>query len=152
MTVQQNPVPVSPVPQSYFPTSYWTRPIYGENPYWYTISSNWLGTGSPVSSSVGSGTITGFTAGSLMERNPGDAVGSLTSHILWTNPIESGGIVGGNLSSVEGDSYFEGSAYYQRFTNPIVVDGMLIYWSNHLRRFKNRKNHLAKSSILCRRS
>ncbi len=127
LTVQQDPVPLSPVPESLFPTNYWTRPIYGENPYWYTISSNWLGTGSAVSSSVGSGTITGFTSGSLMERNPGDAIGSLTGHILWTNPIEPGGVVGGNQSTVQGNTYFEGSAYYQRFTNPIIVAGMLIY-------------------------
>lgn len=127
LTVQQDPVPLSPVPESYFPTNYWTRPIYGENPNWYVFASNWLGTGSPVSSLVGSGTLTGFTMGSSMERNPGDAVGSLTSHILWTYPIEPGGIVGGNLSTIQGNSYFEGSAYEQRFTNPIIVDGMLIY-------------------------
>jgi len=127
LTVQQDPIPDSPVPQSYFPTDYWTRPIYGENPYWFAYASDWLGTGSPVSSAVGSGYLTGFTSGSLMERNPGDAVGSLTGHILWTKPIEPGGIVGGNRSTVIGNSYFEGSAYQQRFTNPIIVDGMLIY-------------------------
>ena len=29
------------------PTQYWTRPIYAENTNWWSISSNWLGTGSP---------------------------------------------------------------------------------------------------------
>jgi hypothetical protein len=127
LTVQQQPIPNSPVPESTSPSSYWTRPIYGENPFWFAYASNWLGIGSAVSSSVGSGTITGFTSGSLMERNPGDAVGPVTGHILLTTPIESGGIVGGDQSSVQGNSYFEGSAYEQRFTNPIIVAGMLIY-------------------------
>jgi hypothetical protein len=42
LTVQQDPIPNSPVPESHFPTNYWDRPIYGENPDWYTISSDWL--------------------------------------------------------------------------------------------------------------
>ena len=127
LTVQQNPVQLSPVAVSYFPTNYWTRPIYGENSYWYPYASNWLGTGSPVSSLVGSGTITGFGTNSFAERTPGDAVGSMTGHIMWTLPLESGGIVGDNQSYIQGNSYFEGSAYSQRFTNPIIVAGMLIY-------------------------
>ena len=126
-TVQQTAVPTSPVEVSYFPTSWWTRPIYGENPMWYSIASNWLGTGSPVSSSVGSGVLSGFPAGSTLERNPGDAVGSLTSHIMWTTPMEIGGVVGDNQSYIYGNTYFEGSAYSQRWTNPIVVAGILIY-------------------------
>jgi hypothetical protein len=127
LTVTQNPVPLSPVPISYSPTAYWTRPIFGENSYWYPYASNWLGTGSPVSSLVGSGTISGFGTNSFAEREPGDAVGSPTGHVMWTNPIEVGGIVGDNQSYITGNSYFEGSAYNQRFTNPIIVGGLLIY-------------------------
>jgi hypothetical protein len=127
LTVQQNAVPAGPVPVSLFPTAYWTRPIYGENSFWYPIASNWLGTGSPVSSLAGSGTISGFGTNSFAERTPGDAVGSLTGHIMWTKPIEVGGIVGDNQSYITGNSYFEGSAYSQRFTNPIIVAGILIY-------------------------
>lgn len=127
LTVQQNPVPVSPVPISTSPTAYWTRPIYGENSFWFIYGSNWLGTGAPVLSTAGSGTISGFGTNSFAERTPGDAVGSLTGHIMWTKPIEVGGIVGGNESYIQGNSYFEGSAYSQRFTNPIIVAGILIY-------------------------
>jgi hypothetical protein len=46
---------------------------------------------------------------------------------MWTKPIEVGGIVGDNQSYITGNSYFEGSAYSQRFTNPIIVAGILIY-------------------------
>ena len=35
---------VAPPLDSYpLPTSYWTYPIEGQNNYWYTIASNWLG-------------------------------------------------------------------------------------------------------------
>ena len=63
-----------------------------------------------------------------MELAPGDAVGPITSHVMWTMPIESGGIVGGNMfPSDTGVGYFEGSAYQQRFINPIIIGGYLYY-------------------------
>ncbi len=46
---------------------------------------------------------------------------------MWTKPLDSGGVVGGNQTSIYGNTYFEGSAYNQRYTNPIIVDGMLYY-------------------------
>ena len=54
LVVQQEPIPSTSSP---LPTEYWTQPIYGQNPNWWTISSNWLGSGSPVEASVGSGAI-----------------------------------------------------------------------------------------------
>ena len=116
-TVQNEPT-VS-YPDSYpLPTEYWTRPIYGENPYWFTISSNWLGFASP-----------GYGSGILMneEAYSGDAVGPSTSHVMWTKPLQSGGVVGGNNFAISGDTYFEGSAYTYRFANPIIMDGKLFY-------------------------
>jgi hypothetical protein len=123
LTVQQNPVlsyPTTPLP-----TAYWTRPIYGTNTYWYTISSNWLGTGAPGYT----GFVGTYNAGGNGEvlNGAGDAIGSQTSHIMWTKPLDSGGVVGGNQTVVVGDTYFEGSAYNQRYTNPIILDGMLYY-------------------------
>jgi hypothetical protein len=41
LTVQQEPIP-EPRDSYPLPTEYWTRPIEGENTYWYTIASNWL--------------------------------------------------------------------------------------------------------------
>ena len=46
LTVQQDQVPYYPTTS--LPAEYWTRPIYGYNSNWYTVSSNWLGSGSPV--------------------------------------------------------------------------------------------------------
>jgi outer membrane protein assembly factor BamB len=118
LTVQQNPIP-QPVASYPLPTAFWTRPIYGENTYWYTISSNYLGTGAPGYAAMGS------YRGAA--QNPTDAVGSQTGHIMWTKPVQSGGVVGGSGYSTAGVSYFEGSAYVQRFTNPIILNGKLYY-------------------------
>ncbi|HUK85970.1 MAG TPA: hypothetical protein VLU95_08910 [Candidatus Acidoferrum sp.] len=109
LTVQSSAI--AAVPGNPLPSAYWTRPIYGENPNWYTISSNWLGYSGP-------GGVTGY---------PGDAVGPLTGHIMWTRPIQSGGVVGGNAFQQTGATYFEGSAYAQRFEDPIIMDGMLYF-------------------------
>jgi hypothetical protein len=97
------------------PTEYWTRPIYGENTDWWVISSNWLGTGAPGFSG---GTVTGYVD---------DAIGSKTSHVMWTKSLQFGGVVGGNEYEVQGDTFFEGSAYINRYTNPIIISGNIYY-------------------------
>ena len=58
---------------------------------------------------------------------PTDAVGPLTGHIMWTKPLQSGGVVGGNNYDIKGNTYFEGSAYIQRYMNPIIVNGKIYY-------------------------
>ncbi len=126
VTVQQTPIP-SAVNSEPMPTSYWTRPIYGENSNWYTISSDWLGTGSPQAA--------GYTSSSVFH---GDSVGPLTPHVMWTLPLTSGGTVGGNLyTNAQGVGYFEGSCYLGRFASSfsgfggqvIIVDGMMYFKS-----------------------
>ncbi len=116
LTVQSTPIPAA-VTSEPLPTNYWQEPIYGENSNWYAISSNWLGSGSPVPS--------GYTSTTLYH---GDAIGPLTAHIMWTQPTQNGGIVGGNMfPDNQGAAYFEGSAYEPRFDNPIIMDGYLYY-------------------------
>ena len=109
LTVQEEPIPT--IPNNPLPTQYWTRPIYGTNWNWYTVSSNWLGQSAP-----------GYANGV-----PGDAVGPLTGHIMWTKPIDMGGVVGGDNFIIKGDTYAEGSAYATRYNNPIIIDGYLYY-------------------------
>ena len=128
ITVQQNPIPAA-ITSEPLPTAYWTHPIYGENTNWYTISSNWLGSGAAgYSGSVGP---------TELFFHP-DGVGPLTSHVMWTQPLEMGGVVGGSFgvsaqqtsifdTNSQGVGYFEGSAYEQRFVNPIIVDGYLFF-------------------------
>ncbi|MGA3111291.1 MAG: PQQ-binding-like beta-propeller repeat protein [Candidatus Bathyarchaeia archaeon] len=123
LTVQQ--APISYYPTTPLPTSYWTRPIYGYNTNWVSVSSNWLGTGAPGYGGFAST----YNAGGNGEQlaGAGDVVGSMTGHVMWTKPLDSGGVVGGNQTAIVGDTYFEGSAYNQRYNNPIIVDGMLFY-------------------------
>jgi hypothetical protein len=114
LTVQEEPISYPP---SYpLPTEYWTRPIYGENPNWFAVSSNWLGEGSPQIL-LGRGGTRVFL----------DGVGPMTNHIMWTKSLQAGGVVGGDMFEIQGDTYFEGSAYLQRFNNPIIIYGRLYY-------------------------
>jgi len=99
------------------PAEYWTRPIYGENTDWWSISSNWLGTGSPEFKTINWQYNVAFSG----------AVGSQTAHIMWTRPLQSGGVVGDDDFIVPGDTYFEGTAYSGRFGNPIIMAGKLFY-------------------------
>jgi outer membrane protein assembly factor BamB len=46
---------------------------------------------------------------------------------MWTREVQPGGVVGGNNFQIQGNTYFEGTAYAQRFTNPIIVYGRLYY-------------------------
>ncbi len=113
VTVQQDPV-YSP-PSSYpLPTEYWTRPIEGQNVDWWTISSNWLGRQSPQIAEE-------------RLRNPDDGIGPVTSHVMWTKPIQEGGVVGGTNNYVAGEGYYIGTTYNRRFNNPIIIYGVLYY-------------------------
>ena len=112
LTVQEEQIPY--LPDTPLPTEYWNRPIYGENPNWWSISSNWLGSGS--------------TQFANWRSYVPDGSGSQTAHVMWTKPIQiSGGVVGGDDFVNPGDTYFEGSAYINRFVNPIIMDGKLFY-------------------------
>ena len=126
LTVQSAPIP-QPIGSSPLPTAYWESPVYGENTYWYSITSNWLGASLAPPQGYG-----GTTFATLYHS---DAVGPLTSHIMWTSQLDFGGVAGGNSfatggsdpNSPQGVQYWEGSSYQPRFTNPIIVDGYLFY-------------------------
>ena len=111
LTVQEEAV--TDIPANPLPQEYWARPIYGENPNWFLVSSDWLGTGSPQLTQA--------------DRYIADGVGPETSHIMWTKPLQMGGVVGGDNFEIQGDTYFEGSAYISRYRNPIIVYGRLYY-------------------------
>ena len=128
LTVQQEPIPGAKT-SGPLPSQYWARPIYGENTDWWAISSNWLGVASPP---VGGWSISGGQAGMYHQ----DAIGPLTSDIMWTRPLQFGGAVGGNQfqpggsdpnSDAYGVAYFEGSSYAPRFYYPIIIQGILFY-------------------------
>jgi hypothetical protein len=116
-TVQQQPLQTINYP---LPTEYWTRPIEGQNTNWYIIASNWLG---PSSYQFGSAAQTG--TGYNIFQADGSAPNS--GHILWTKPMEFGGVIGGSNTAVSGATYYSGSSYQPRFYNSIIMNGYLYY-------------------------
>jgi len=110
LTVQEEQLP-SPIDSYPLPTEYWTRPIEGQNTYWYTIASNWLG----------------YTHPSIVNMFQPDGSAPNSAHIMWTKPIDAGGVVGGSNVGDPGNMFYSGSAYNPRFAAPIIMNGKIYY-------------------------
>ena len=109
--VQQDPI--QSISSSPLPTEYWTRPIEGQNTNWYTISSNWLGPGSPDFNNY--------------QRVQNDGTAPNSPHIMWSTSIEDGGVVGGTTVQQDGQVYAATQEYNTKFQNTIIMNGRLIY-------------------------
>ncbi|MEM2911538.1 MAG: PQQ-binding-like beta-propeller repeat protein [Candidatus Bathyarchaeia archaeon] len=120
LTVQEEPIPLPPTYP--LPTSYWTRPIEGQNTEWAKIASNWLG-GAHISSQGAYETNKVSGVPNLWQKD-GTAPGS--PHIVWTKPIEFGGVVGGT-TEIPGVTFYSGGSYEGRFTNAIIMFGRLYF-------------------------
>ena len=122
-TVQQDPLPEATT--SYpLPTEYWSRPIEGQNTDWWSISSNWLG--NPFIE--GAGTSYGIPGGIQPEGSAPN-----TPHIMWSRPLQDGGVVGGSSYHTPGTTYYTGSSYNTRYSNALIMHGRLYYelpWGN----------------------
>jgi outer membrane protein assembly factor BamB len=46
---------------------------------------------------------------------------------MWTKVVQMGGVVGGDSFPIRGNTWFEGSAYSQRYGNPIIIHGRLYF-------------------------
>jgi hypothetical protein len=115
LTVQEDPV-IEP-PTYPLPTEYWTRPIEGQNTAWSTIASNWLGWGS--GQIVGGGN---WGGGGLQPTG----IAPNSPHIMWTKPLQDGGVVGGDYS-IPTTTYYSGLSYEGKFNNPLIIYGRLYY-------------------------
>jgi outer membrane protein assembly factor BamB len=113
VTVQAEQISYGPGPA--LPTQYWTRPIEGQNYNWYTVASNWLSAPYVVTFGGHSGTI------------QTDGAAPTTGHIMWTKPIQFGGVVGGNDTNIPGEAYYQGGSYNTRFGNPIIMNDILYF-------------------------
>ncbi len=108
-TVQQDPIPN--VLSSYpLPTEYWTRPIEGENTDWASISSNYL---------RGAQIIDG--------AYQKDGLAPNSAHVMWTKPLDDGGVVGGTNTGIDGMTYYSGLSYETKFMGTIIMNGRLYY-------------------------
>jgi hypothetical protein len=116
LTVQQTPI--TPVEEYPLPTEYWTRPISGDNVKWSSLASNWLG----------SAQIGGYN---LWQTGTGPN----TSHIMWAESLEFGGVVGGTWTYNNGYmgtdipdvGYYSGGSYEGRFASAISMWGYVFY-------------------------
>jgi outer membrane protein assembly factor BamB len=95
-------------PKVPLPTEYWTRPIDRQNREWSVISGSWL-------------TPSSFFGLSLTTGND-DA--PETAHVLWNKPLVIGGLAGGTNTSQIGT--FAGDAYEGKFSNSLIIQGILI--------------------------
>ena len=82
------------------------------NTNWYVLGSNWLG-----QSEMGLNYLRYQPAG----RAPDAA------HVLWTKPLNFGGIVGGSNIGAPDVNFYSGTAYQFQFPNPIIMYGKLYY-------------------------
>jgi hypothetical protein len=123
LTVQQDAV--QPTADSPLPTEYWTRPIFGEDYNWYTMGSQWLGSGSSYTA-ASSNYLGSFQQGGMSLWQQG-GVGPDSSHIVWTTPFEDGGVVGGINTGITGATFYSGGSYEGRFQNALIINGRLYY-------------------------
>ncbi|MCW4018534.1 MAG: PQQ-binding-like beta-propeller repeat protein [Candidatus Bathyarchaeota archaeon] len=112
LTVQQDQV--LSAPNYPLPTSYWTRPIEGQNTGWECIASNYLNPN-------------GAEFGSFANRFQPDGLAPGSAHVMWAQPLQDGGVVGGSNVGVSGATYYTGLSYEGRFTSPIIMQGRLYY-------------------------
>jgi len=123
LEVLQDAVP-QPIDSYPFPTEYWTRPIEGQNTWWYTLGSNWLASPYVLGAGAGYG-----IPGAVQP----DGAAPNSAHVMWAKPIQWGGVVGGSDTAVPGETFYGGLSYNCRFANPIIMQGVLYYpepWGN----------------------
>jgi hypothetical protein len=113
LTVQTEPI--AKLPTTPLPTEYWTRPIEAVNTLWEPVASNWIG---------------GAATSDIWQKS-GSA--PMSAHIMWTKPIEFGGLTGG-ITTQAGDgendtgaTFYSGFSYETRFANPMIIGGILYY-------------------------
>ncbi len=116
LTVQQQKV--EPLPQTPLPTGFWSRPIDAQNQDWYSISGNWLGLGGGGIGGYGYNRTSNFNPYTLAPNSP---------HIIWTKPIQFGGLIGGEFGNTATSNYYSGKSYEAAFQPPIIINGVLYY-------------------------
>ena len=114
LTVQEEEVAY--IPDTPLPTEYWMRPIEGQNTAWKSIASNFL---DPLKYGAA------YSFGSI--RCQPDGVAPNSPHIMWANPINDGGVVGGSNTGVDAATYYTGLSYEPRFSSTIIIHGRLYH-------------------------
>ena len=98
--------PASTLSQTPLPTNYWTTPINAQNQLWYTISGNWLAQGLNGFQATNYNGTGNFNAYTTAPNSP---------HILWTKPLQDGGLIGGEFGGTDTSNYYTGKSYQSEF-------------------------------------
>jgi len=106
LTVTSTPVQYYPAAQQ--PSGYWTRPIDAQNREWAWFAGSYLD---------------GSYIRSAHNRYVPYNDGPETAHILWEYIQDQGGLVGYPLAE---HSFESGDAYEGKWTNPVIVAGILV--------------------------
>ena len=110
--------PASTLSQTPLPTNYWTTPINAQNQLWYTISGNWLAQGLNGFQATNYNGTGNFNAYTTAPNSP---------HILWTKPLQDGGLIGGEFGGTDTSNYYTGKSYQSEFSPPVIINGVLYY-------------------------
>jgi hypothetical protein len=111
LVVQEEAIPDYPgVP---LPTEYWTRPIDSQAREWYTVAGSWL-----------------YDPSNRFA--PYNDYAPETAHILWTEPLTIGGLVGGDVGLAESINqgavgFGTGDAYEGLWSSRFILAGRLYY-------------------------
>ena len=108
-TVQETPIEF--LPDTPLPTEYWSRPIFGMNIDWQSISSNWYGQYGIVAAQA--------------DRWQKEGAAPNSAHVMWTRPDRLGGLVG-TLADPKAQFYL-GFSYEDAFRNPLIMGGIVFY-------------------------
>ncbi|HTY75187.1 MAG TPA: hypothetical protein VMD05_06445, partial [Candidatus Nanoarchaeia archaeon] len=110
-TVTQTPYPY--FQEASLPVSYWTRPINENDQTWSAIASNWLGQ---------------RQYGATYDKFNPQGWAPNTAHVSMTFPLAWGGIVGDDQNAiVNGMSFYSGTQYNLKYTNPIIMYGNVYF-------------------------
>ncbi len=114
MQLQVQTDPIQNYPDNPVPNDYWTRPINGQNRAWAPIAGDWLMNGYNA---------TGKAFDAQFGFNPYTQA-PRSAHIMWTQPLGLGGIVGGDLNDL---SYYPGLSYESKASPAIIMEGRIYY-------------------------
>ncbi len=124
LVVQQTPIEYYSGHQ--LPTEYWSRPVDAQLREWAPIAGNFLE--------------------SVRYEGPYTPYNEApdTGHILWAEPLEFGGLVGGELGD---HSYDHGDAYEGKFAGSVVINGVLFYNDHEARGGTNIEHNVVAVDI-----
>jgi hypothetical protein len=113
LVVQQTPLPI--LPGMPLPAEFWSRPVDPQLRSWYSVTGNWLTR----------------PANDIALYND---YAPETAHVLWANPITTGGLVGGIWGEAAGHTHgsvpasmYAGDAYAGKYIGSVIMNGVLFY-------------------------